>query len=459
MILKTSGKKLVLICTQLLLSFFIFAQGYLTNAILRELRVTTESEQQLYTNTDIKFQVVIPYVNPSQVDVSAPEQSNIVTFQSMRRSAVAATESTPLGTKIELVFRFSKKGTYKLPALVVRIRNIPRQIQFNEITVNNNPMEQIPLMIVEFEDGTQVSSENEAPKLPVLNTPAGKKIKLKVYLQYGMQLIQFNHSLPVDSIFTQTQTYEITELKYREKVFSEQLIPIADYEWTPLSKGKLSFPKFTFTVIAYNGNKYDLVMPVFTIDVTEAAEAEEVSSGIEFFTAAFDFSSTQKKTEAEKKVTSEDCKKLAALRKAERHAFWFSARYNRKAFEQELGLPDKQGEFPVIIFYLSLIFVVLSAVVFCIFIKRKNHTASIFVAVLLICSLSLMIYSWAQKSKLYAVTFETALCSIPEDVAEAKSKLVAGSRVKVTEQTEKWVYVQTGDIAGWCPKEKVLIIR
>ncbi|MCQ2576370.1 MAG: hypothetical protein MJ162_06470 [Treponema sp.] len=459
MILRNSGKKLVLICTQLLLSFFIFAQGYLTNAILRELRVAPETEQQFYTNTDVKFQVIIPYVNPSQVDVSAPEQSDIVTFQSMRRSAVAATENSPLGTKIELVFRFSKKGTYKLPSLVVRIRNIPRQIQFKEISVNINPMEQLPLMIVEFEDGTQVSSEFDSPKQPVINTPAGKKLKLKIYLQYGMQLIQFNHSLPVDSIFTQTATYEITELKYREKIFSEQLVPVADYEWTPLSKGKIAFPKFGFTVIAYNGNKYDLFMPIFTINVEDPVAAEEDSSGIEFFTAAFDFSSEQEKGQEIKVVSEEECKKLVELRSAERHGVWFSAASKRKAFERELGLPDKQGEFPVIIFYLSVVFVVLSAVIFCIFIKRKKHTGSVFVAVLFICSLSLLIFSWARKSVVYAVTLDTALCSIPEDIAEAKSKLVAGSRVKVTEQTDKWVYVKTGDIAGWCPKEKVLIIR
>ena len=113
----------------------IFSQ-YLTYSIIKDLRIMPVENQDLYANTEIKFEVTVPYTMPSQMQISIPDLPQNVTFQTLRRTE---SYSEPGSTRIELWLSFSKEGTYKLPALNVKINDVKRTIKFSEVTISVNP--------------------------------------------------------------------------------------------------------------------------------------------------------------------------------------------------------------------------------------------------------------------------------------------------------------------------------
>ena len=167
----------------------LYAQ-ILTNSIIKTLRVKPVDNQRMYTGEDLKFELFIPYISSALVDATDPENTDTLTFVNMHKYSVQGEEDLPSGVRIELTLNFSKKGSYKPSPLIVRIRNIPYQIKFESFSVALNPQEQIPLVVIEFEDGTKIAdlvdSNTLVVKLPFLATDA-KNINVgdsaKVYLE------------------------------------------------------------------------------------------------------------------------------------------------------------------------------------------------------------------------------------------------------------------------------------
>ena len=135
------------------------------------------------------------------------------------------------GTKIEIWYQFTKTGTYKPKALTVKIKNSRRQLEFGTVTIGINPGEQLPLCVIKTPQGNNKN----------LTVRAGEKLEFSLCLQYALQLTQFTWELPKDSLFVQTKTYEFTQIKQREKLVSNELIPVSDFEWTPLLPGEINF--------------------------------------------------------------------------------------------------------------------------------------------------------------------------------------------------------------------------
>ena len=120
---RISGRRLLIVLF-LLSSFPVFSQT-LTSAMIRELRISPVENQQLQVNTDIKFETVIPYTLPSQIDLSMPEENDEMIFKTLRKVEWGG------GTKIEIWFLFTKTGTYTPKPLLIKIKNSRRQIQFD----------------------------------------------------------------------------------------------------------------------------------------------------------------------------------------------------------------------------------------------------------------------------------------------------------------------------------------
>ena len=75
----------------------------LTSAIIRELRIVPAKDQTLCVNSEIKFEVTIPYTMPGQLELLMPEETENVSFKTLRK-----VESEG-GTKIEIWFLFAKQ--------------------------------------------------------------------------------------------------------------------------------------------------------------------------------------------------------------------------------------------------------------------------------------------------------------------------------------------------------------
>ncbi|MBR6340494.1 MAG: hypothetical protein IKR64_01190 [Treponema sp.] len=86
----------------------VFSQT-LTNAMIRELRITPVKEQALVVNSDIKFEVIVPYTLPSQIDVSMPEEVENADFKTLRKIESAGTGGNAGELKLNSGFLFQKQ--------------------------------------------------------------------------------------------------------------------------------------------------------------------------------------------------------------------------------------------------------------------------------------------------------------------------------------------------------------
>ena len=436
---RNTGRRL-LILLFLFMTFPGFSQT-LTTAMIRDLRISPVQDQQFWVNTDIKFETVIPYTLPSQIDVSMPEEDDHMIFRTLRK-----VESDG-GTKIEIWFQFDKTGTYTPRPLTIKIKNSRRQISFRSVTIGINPKEQQPLCVIVTAQGNNKN----------ITVRAGEKLRFSVYLQYAVQLTQFNWEIPKDSLFAQTKTYEFTEIKRREKIVSDELIPISDFEWTPLIPGTTTFPHFTIQAIDYNGDKVTVRMPQLTVKVLEGRK-NNVTEGTSYFESAFTTDEVLDEGNNTEEVTEEAAKLIAQLRGNERHSVFGKARKLRVVLEREYNLPYSENEFRPIWLYVCLVIFVAIAVLMTICIRKKRHGLDLLLGVLLVLVLVAAIYCGVCTSRKYGISGGSKVYSIPEENAAITSELPAGNRVQIISQTENWYQLRFGETEGWCRKEELFLI-
>lgn len=417
----------------------------LTNALIRDLRISPVQNQPLAVNTDIKFEVVIPYTLPSQIDVSMPEEIENVQFKTLRKVEAGGNGG---GTKIEIWFSFSKTGTYIIPPLSMKIKNSRKQIAFMPVKIGINPKEQDPVCVIVTDSGINKN----------ITVTAGQSVKFRVCLQYAVQLVQFNWELPKDSIFVQGKTYEFTEIKQREKVVSDELIPVSDFEWTPLVTGTIDFPKFNIQAIAYNGDKVIVKLPAIKVDVVKARTKKSDNSS-SYFSKAFETDFENGGEELVLILTAQEAEYIAELRSKERHSLFGKARKERIAYEKMLGMPYSQKEFKIAWIYICAVITLALVVLLVIFLRKKRSIINIGIGIALVCMIVLVIYCAVCGKRKFAVSTGGQLCSIPEASASIKSELPVCNRVQVLDESGDWYLLRFGETEGWCTKESIIIIK
>ena len=434
------------------MAFFLFAAGpqfvfsqTLTNAMIRELRIAPAQGQQLAVNSDIKFEVIIPYTLPSQIDVSMPEEPENVQFKTLRKVEAGGNGG---GTKIEIWFSFSKTGTYVISPLVVKIKNSRRQIAFMPVKIGINPKEQDPVCVIVTDSGINKN----------ITVAAGQSIKFRVCLQYAVQLVQFSWELPKDSLFVQGKTYEFTQIKQREKVVTDDLIPVSDFEWTPLVTGTMDFPKFNIQAIAYNGDKVTVKIPAIKVNVVKARSknSNETSS---YFSQAFESEYENGGEELVVVLSEQEAQIIAELRSKERHSLFGKARKERMEYERMLGLPYTQKEFKIAWIYICSVIAFALVALMIIFVRKKRSIINIGIGIALVCMLVLVIYCAVCGKRTYAVSKGGQICSIPEASASIKSELPVCNRVQILDKSGDWYLLRFGETEGWCTSESIIIIR
>ena len=454
-----SGRRF-LICLILLFSAgFLFCQSRtLTVSQLQQLRLAPEAGQNLYTKTDIKFSVSIPYVRPSEIQVLSADQINDVFFRSMRKNEDYDTD----GTLLEIWYNFDKTGVYHLSPLSLMIQGRRRTIAFEEIVLTDDPSKMLPRIVIIFDNGAKVFSYGSDFPNPLFESQVGTKIHFTVNLQYAMQLVKFSWDIPQDSIFTQTREYEFTEVKYRERIYSHDLIPVADFEWTALSEGEQALPKFKIEAAGYDGYRNSLLMPEVMIHFKPVTEKLNNTSEKDIFSDAFFQENETVKAEEFSNISSADCIRLADYYSKEHNAFftYFKAHRDRINFEESCGLPaDFSGAGSSLLLYISIIILVAS-IVYLIILKRKNHKIRMLIMIILIitavCTLS---YSLVKRTEKYGICLGCKIYSIPQESAISTAEIAAGNKVRILEKTESWYYVELGQTGGWCNIDDICLIR
>ncbi len=452
-----SGRRFLIILAALFCSAASFAQN-ITLEQIRQLRFIPDEGQNLYTKTDLKFTVTIPNVRASQVQVLAATQEHDITFRTIRKSE----DYKQNGTTIEVWYNFAKEGSYTPSPLPMMIQNRRRSISFEPVTVTVDPSTMNPRIVLAFEDGIKIYSDDLLGNSPVLKIPTGKKIKLTVNLQYATQLTQFNWDLPKDSIFTCIDEYEFTENRYRERVYSHTLIPVASFEWTGLIPGLQKIPTFRLNAIGYNGARIELKMPGFLIEFTESTDSEESANEEDIFSAAFFQEEEQADSFGATLLTKEECQTLADYYTKEHNEFLLypKARRNRINYEESCGLIVSPNPiFPSVLFYIAIIIILASIVFMIIAIRNKHKIRTLAFIILLVIGIAILIYCAVRKNERYGICTGCKIYSIPQSNAESVSEVSGGSRVRILEHTGKWYYIEVGETGGWCNTGDICIIK
>ena len=450
----------LLICLILLFSAgFLFSQSRtLTASQIQKLRLSPEEGQNLYTKTDIKFSVSIPYVRPAEIQVLNADQSNDVYFRSMRKNEDYDTN----GTLLELWYNFDRTGIYRLSPLSIMIQGRKRSISFEEITLTEDPSKMLPRIVIIFDNEATVYSYGSDFPNPLFTAQLGTKIHFTVNLQYAMQLVKFSWDIPQDSIFTQTREYEFTEVKYRERIYSHDLIPVADFEWTALSEGVQALPKFRIEAAGYDGYRNSLLMPEVMIDFKPKSQKFSDAAENDIFSDAFFQEKESVEAVTFSNISKEDCIRLADYYSKEHIAFftYFKAHRNRINFEESCGLPaDSTGAGSSLLLYISIIIIVAS-IVYLIILRRKNRKIRMLIMVILIiaatCTLS---YALVKRTEKSGICLGCKIYSIPQESAISTAEISAGNRVRILEKTDNWYYVELGQTGGWCSIDDICLIR
>ena len=452
-----SCRRFLILLVLFLTALPVFSQN-LTLEQIRQLRLLPEEGQNLYTKTDLKFTVTIPNVRPAQIQVLAAKQQPDITFRTMRKSENYEVN----GTTIEIWYNFENKGTYTPSPLPLMIQNRRRTISFEPVTVTDDPATMNPRIVVVFDDGTKVYSDDVNFPRPVLTVKTGKKLGFTVNLQYATQLMQFNWEIPKDSIFTCTKQYEFTEVRYRERVYSHTLIPVAAFEWTGLVPGPQRLPKVRLNAAGYNGARSELLLPEIIIEFTEADDSLAQNSSSDIFETAFYQEVTEPETKTVVPLSGEECKELAHLYTKEHNLFltYFKARRERINFEKEHGIVISSSQlFPAVLMYISIIIMIASVICMILAIRRKHKIRTLLFVILLILGTAILIYCVVRRNERYGISTGCKIYSIPQENAESVSEVSSGSCVRILERTGKWCYIEVGETGGWCTSENIYLIH
>ncbi len=413
----------------------------------------------VFAGEESAFSALIPAARPSEVRTELPTLPEGAELISLRRS------DAPGGTKIELLILFAAPGTYSLPPLSVRAGGRSYSVPFAPVTVTENPATVPPRMVVRFRDGTTVLQSGGNPAASLLTLTAGKTAEFTVFVQYAVQIESFDFSVPKDAILTEIERYDSAKAVPAGTGFSDALIPVARFEWCPLASGNTALPEFRAVATAYNGGSAELFTPpaVIAVRLPDASDAPPRRGGVsapeEYFADAFTAAAAVQAAPEKNTVSASDCGRLAALRSAERRAFFPAARNERRQFEEALGMAAGDAETPLWILYAAA---ALSAAAVCAVVlaaARRRFRAAAAFASALAAALFLTAALCVRLSAEYAVLKNGNVRSVPEADADFVSGMKSGDRVRILRSAAGWLYVGSEKSRGWVAEQDVILIQ
>ena len=443
------------------LNFSLFSQVVTEES--NTLKFKPSSNQKLITENDIQFELLLPSLHPSDIeileDMNQLRGERNISFLSLKKYEDPVED----GTRILISYNFKKKGSFTLLPLIVDILGETVKLEFENVEIANNPSKMIPTLVVKFSNGSTIDSDNTDIDNPIFKYNVKDKLNFTIYLQYATSLNLFNYNIPQDSIYNEIKTYDITNKNTKVSKISDDLLPIASFQWTALKEGRMALPLFKVNAVGYDGKNYDIVLPDVEINFV-SKEKHQSNNTIDPFDDAFSdsFISINTENENEKKeITIEDCEKLASLYSKERHSIFSygKAKKERIAFEEERGISSFSQTTPVAFVYLSIVLILVFGILLFFVLRKRQFFKSIALSLLLLSSVAFLIVSIGKRSTKYGISKGCTIYSIPEESAEASSEIKRGSLVVVTETTDIWYHIQQGEASGWSTKDNIIIVK
>lgn len=451
----------LLVFVSFLFSQKIFAQNSHRAKIVADENFLFEaSEEFFFVNQNALFKLFVPQADVSDVRMEIPVFPEGIVFVSSRSENFSSPKNGR-GVQIEMNLSFKDAGNFSLPPISFFIKGKKRSANFPRIQVLQDPQTVLPRTILVFENGETFFSDDSSPKKKSL--ALGIPSRFTLYVQYAAALGQVSWSLPKNAIFKELRLFEIpSDLKFSEK------IPVAQFEWTPLSEGETFLPQVQIAAESYSGREMILEMPNCAVNVvSENLGSEKGARKNSAFNAEkiFEQAFAMEKDESEMSVESpapdiSALSKIARLRSRERNAlFQNKIRAERVAAEKSAAIENAPNEksFPlfVLLFSAATFFAAGSLILFFL---RKNNLA--FVATTL--AVLFAIFNFVFSSKVFerhGIVSGGEIFPVPENSAVSRISVVVASRVLIREEIDNWYFIEYNESGGWIRKENLILIE
>lgn len=413
----------------------------------------TSTQEYIFTETDSVFILDLKDTAPEEVTFTLPHFPKDVSFVSARKESLSQE-----GTRILIWLTFHSPGQPSLPPVSVRIKRREHKVSFSSFEVYENPRFVQPKLTLEFEGKSESAKK-------VLNVQRGKPLVFTIYVQYAVQVISLDWSVPENALFDEVERYSITDGLPRGSGFSAEKNPVIKFTWTPLELGDLLLPEIKIVATSYSGLKVDLSPePIFVHVVKADSPSEEKTNESPYAYAFADFYEDEKVKEGVT-LSETDLMTLLLLRQRERRSLplFNSAKKERIKFESRFGISGAKTNSPseksLPLFYLHLIFMLVffALALLFFFLKKKVPSISFFVLTLIFLTFN-VVYGKSVFTK-HALFSGGNVYTIPEYGMETGVSFPRGSRVRLVREAGNWAYVCYNDSYGWVPGDYLFFIK
>ena len=419
--------------------------------------VVQPTADSFFTQQECEYILQLPGIEPSSVLSDLMEYPSGGRFISSKKDEYVDENGT-LGTELHFWFIFTEPGEKTIAPLMLRIGKRVYGIPFKTVTVHENPSLLSPVLSVEF--------ENPEYNKPEFSVKIGDVLHFTVYIQYCVQMIGYKWILPKDSICKEIEQFEITTGKSRNPDFTTEKFPVATFEWKPLVSGTFSVPLVIIDAIAYNGERHQVSLPNYTIDVLQATktETEEKAENSFVFEDAFKPAPEPEiliVPPQKTPISAFYCEALAKRHSAERNSFPWNrkVRKQRKDAEQAVGIscPVREQSIPLFILCSCITGVLL---ITCFVFAALHHYRLMVAFICLFFTAAVNTLMQAPELfSTYGIVAEGKLYPVPEESAVSSAAIVSGQRVKIVERAADWVYIESQELNGWIKARSVYLIR
>lgn len=209
-----------------------------------------------------RFVLEVPNVTPDDVEIivqAVPENSTIVS--SVKEEYV---KNEIRGTRVTFNIRFSKTGTYHIPAASARISWSWLTIPFQSVTVYDNPLTLTPRVFV------------NAPDVAY----KGEPFTITISAMHFSEISDVTVALDTEAMLERVEL--LNELPFTVDSFTADTYPVAVYQVIPYDEGTFNIPEVSLAVKSYSGIRSVVSASGKTVKILPPEETDDADKSFTF---------------------------------------------------------------------------------------------------------------------------------------------------------------------------------
>ena len=381
---------------------------------LRSLKIVPE-KSSCFVGDTCNFILEIPEYLPSRIDATVQSTPDGVALMASSKDSYEA--DGVKGTRIVFTFKFSKKGTYKIPSLATRVDWFSINIPFQSITVYDDPRTLMPEISI---------------KLPK-NVYAQEPFTADVTIRFFSEAIEAYSDLEENVIIKRSDT--TAALPFAQKEFTEDFSTVASYELTPIEAGTIVVPSFHVVVRTYAGGQIGLSSQPQTLKVLAAKKQNAQEEGNGYYASILQNVDLENEDAVVETVNTE---------------------YYDDIIPEDVATEiARTRTWQKIIMYVSLSLFVLSIAMLIVFLSKRMKLFVKFAVVACVVLLSSsIVFGLLVANKKGVALYDASVYSIPEQMSSSVSSVAVGEVMKVKAVRIGWYSVRLlNGSEGWLRAE------